>query len=344
MSLPAAKHFWRDCCFDAPGVTRGHYDPPPVNPPSSALAAPAITPLEALQAVIGSLDALRNGRALYVLMGTFTVTGLLLTMAQGALTRDAQLLGLTELVLAVAAVFYGASAAGLLVMDQAFGRPLREVADAVADALALGHRLLAVLLLAATPPILAVAVAAGLMALARPDVSGAIGPWIYAVALPAGVIVIGTLALALTAVVVPLAGPAIWAGMGIVQTVRWLAVQVRRRLFLAAILMAAVAGLTSVVVALVAAVVVTGGRVMALLGIFVGGLDLTPAQVMAALSGIGLRGAVAGTVYGHAALVGGNVVFALALVTPALVTLRGACAAFLVLQRPDEGGAVSPHE
>lgn len=311
--------------------------PTPLTPPAGHVAP---TPLEALQAVIGSLDALRNGRALYVLMGTFTVTGLLLALAQGALARGSDTLGIVQVGLAVAAAFYGASAAGLLLMDQACGRRPREVADAVADALAVGHRLLIVLLVAAAVPVLATAAAGALVAATRPGVSGAFGPWLYAATLPLAVVAIGASALALTAVVVPLAGPAIWAGLGIGQTLRWLATQVRRRLLLAAVLMAAVAGLTSVVAALVAAVVLIGGRAMALLGIFVGGLELSPAQLMAALSGIGLRGAAAGTPFGQAALVGGGVVFALALVTPALVTLRGACAAFLVLQRPDEGGAV----
>ncbi len=40
-----------------------------------------------------------------------------------------------------------------------------------------------------------------------------------------------------------------------------------------------------------------------------------------------------------AALIGGGVVFALALVIPALVTLRGACAAYLALRRADEPSA-----
>jgi hypothetical protein len=297
------------------------------------------TPLDALQAVIGSLDALRNGRALYVLLGTFTVTGLLLGMAQGAFARGAPNWGVVQAGFAFFAAFYGATAAGLLLMDQAMGRERREVVDAVADALTVGHRLLLVLLAASIVPLLSVLATAALVVLARTDVSGALGPWVFAVTVPLAVVAIGVSGLALTAVVVPLAGPAIWAGLGVRQTLGWLATQVRRRLLLAAVLMAAVAGLTSVVGALVAAVVMTGARVVALLGVFVGGIDLPPQQLMAGLFGHGMRGAgaTAATPHGSAALVGGGVVFAVALVTPVLITLRGACAAFLVLQRTEQG-------
>lgn len=307
---------------------------------SAPIAAPVPTPLAALQAVIGSLDALRNGRALYALMGTFAVTGLLLGLAQGALARGSDLRGIVLAGLAVATAFYGASAAGLLLMDQARGHPLRGVADAVADALAIGHWLLLVLLVAACGPLVVIAAAAALIALARPEIGGMLGPWLFAVTVPLAVVAIGVTGLALTAVVVPLAGPAIWAGLGVGPALRWLATQVRRRLMMAALLMAAVAGLSSVVGALVAAVVVTGGRVMALLAIFVGGIELPPQQLMAGLFGVGLRGMAAATPYGQAAMVGGGVVFALALVIPALVTLRGTCAAFLLLQRPDEAGVL----
>jgi len=311
-----------------------------VNPPSTHSPAQLQpqTPLDALQAVIGSLDALRNGRALYVLLGTFTVTGLLLGMAQGAFARGATTWGVVQAGFAFFAAFYGATAAGLLLMDQAMGRERREVVDAVADAMAVGHRLLLVLLVAAIVPLLSVLATAALVMLARTDVSGALGPWLFAVTVPVAVVAIGVSGLALTAVVVPLAGPAIWAGLGVRQALGWLAMQVRRRLLLAAVLMAAVAGLTSIVGALVAAVVMTGARVVALLGVFVGGIDLPPQQLMAGLFGHGMRGAggTAATPHGSAALIGGGVVFALALVTPALITLRGACAAFLVLQRTEQ--------
>jgi hypothetical protein len=295
-----------------------------VNPPSTS--TPSQTPLEALQAVIGSLDALRNGRALYVLLGTFTVTGLLLGMAQGAFQRGATTWGIVQAGFAFFAAFYGASAAGLLLMDQATGRARRDVVDAVL-----------VLLAASIVPVLSVLATAALVVLARTDVSGALGPWLFAATVPVAVVAIGVCGLALTAVVVPLAGPAVWAGLGVRQTLRWLFTQVRRRLLLAAVLMAAVAGLTSVVGALVAAVVMTGARVVALLGVFVGGIDLPPQQLMAGLFGYGMRGpaGTAATPHGSAALIGGGVVFALALVTPALITLRGACAAFLVLQRTE---------
>jgi hypothetical protein len=69
---------------------------------------------------------------------------------------------------------------------------------------------------------------------------------------------------------------------------------------------------------------------------------------MAGLFGHGLRslgaaGAPAAqNAYGAAALIGGGVVFALALVLPGVVYLRGMCSAFLALEEADALHAAAP--
>src|SRR5437870_1623098 len=100
-----------------------------------------------LNGVLGSIEAVRNGRALYVLLATFAVAGLLLAMAETALARDNALWGALQGGAALTAAFYGSNAAGLLIMDQTRGQPLREVGQALRDALATAHRLLVVALL-----------------------------------------------------------------------------------------------------------------------------------------------------------------------------------------------------
>jgi hypothetical protein len=91
------------------------------------------------------------------------------------------------------------------------------------------------------------------------------------------------------------------------------------------------------VAALVAAVLVGGTRVVGLGAVLLTGLDIPPAQLMAGFFGHGLRqlgaaGApVAKSAYGAWALSGGGVVFAIGLVLPALVYLRGLCAVLLVI-------------
>jgi hypothetical protein len=113
---------------------------------------------------------------------------------------------------------------------------------------------------------------------------------------------------------------------------------VRERLLFAALLTAALGVLTAAVAALASFVVLTGGRAIAALAVLVTGIEVPPQQLMAGLFGFGLRslgaaGApVAQTPHGAAALVGGGMVFVLALVLPALVYLRGVCALYLALE------------
>ena len=100
----------------------------------------------ALNRVLGSVEALRNGRALYLLLFAFTVAGMLLAFADAALSRDswppAALCGGA----ALTTLFYGSNAAGLVLMDEARGLASRPVGKAFRDALSIGHRLLLVLL------------------------------------------------------------------------------------------------------------------------------------------------------------------------------------------------------
>jgi hypothetical protein len=120
--------------------------------------------------------------------------------------------------------------------------------------------------------------------------------------------------------------------------VRQLFLWVRQRLLTVALLMSAVSLLTGAVGALVTFAVMMGGRVIAVLGVTVVGVDVPAQQLMAGLFGYGLRslgaaGAPTGST-GHAAaaLVGGGVVFALALVLPGLVYLRGTCSVYLAMR------------
>jgi ATP-dependent exoDNAse (exonuclease V) alpha subunit len=123
----------------------------------------------------------------------------------------------------------------------------------------------------------------------------------------------------------------------VLSVVTRLAALVRQRLLTVVLLMAAVSLLTAGMGAIATFVVMAGGRVVAQLGILVVGVDVPAQQLMAGLFGHGLRslgatGMPAGST-GHAAaaLVGGGVVFALALVLPGLVYLRGTCAVYLAM-------------
>jgi hypothetical protein len=303
-----------------------------------AMRTPSSSPIDALSLVLGSVEALRNLRALYMLLLTFSGAGLLAAMAESALAAGSGRLGALQAGAALFVAFYGGNAAGILVMDDARGLPVRDIGDAVRASLLTAHRLLLTLAVVLAAYAAGAALLLGLLWLCRVNVSGAtLGPLLFGLLVPVGVVSVGVAMLSLVAVVVPLAAPGVWAGAGVWTNVRQLAQWVRQRLVTVALLMAAVSLLTAAVGALVTFVVVAGGRAVSQLGVAVVGVDVPAQQLMAGLFGYGLRslgaaGAPAGST-GHAAaaLVGGGVVFAIALVLPGLVYLRGACSVYLAM-------------
>ena len=295
-------------------------------------------PLSALSLVLRSVDAVRNTRALFALLLTFAAAGLLVAMAEASLAHATGWWGPVQAGAALFVAFYGGNAAGILVMDDARGRPVRDVPAALRAALGSAHRLLLALAIVVGVLALGAALLLGLFWLSRVSVSGAlIGPLQFGLAVPVGVLAVGLAALSLVAVVVPLAAPAVWSGASVRQVVTDLGRLIRHRLLSVLLLMAVVSLLTAGMGALATAIVTVGGRVIAELGVRVVGVDVPAQQLMAGLFGHGLRslgavGAPTGST-GHAgaALVGGGIVFALALLLPGLIYLRGTCAVYLAL-------------
>jgi len=296
-------------------------------------------PLEALNRVLGSVDSVRNGRAVYALLATFAAAGLLLAMAESAFARDAVVWGAVCGGASLTTLFYGSNAAGLLLFDEARGLPSRTVKQALRDALGSAHRLLLVLISVTALALALLGLLAGALWLTRLPL---LGPALFGLLLPAAVAVVGVAILAGAAVIAPLAAPAIWGGRGVLATLALLARHVRQRLVYVALLMSAVSGLAALVGALITFAVMAGGRVVSALAVLAVGIDLPPQMLMAGMFGHGLRslgaaGApVAQSPYGQAALAGGGVVFMLALVLPALVYLRGTCSVYLALEERDE--------
>ncbi len=301
---------------------------------------PSRTPLEGLNLVLTSIEAVRNLRALYVLLTTFAMAGLLTALAQSALLDGrGGIWAAAQAGAALFVAFYGGNAAGILVMDEARGGAVREVGQAVRASLSSAHRLILALLVIAAGYAVVAAALVGLMWLSRASVSGpVVGPWLFGVVVPLGVVVIGVALLAWVAVVVPLAAPGVWAGESVITIVRQLWHWMRHRLPTVALLMAAVSLLTAGVGALASFAVMAGGRVVAELGIHVAKVDVPVRGLMAGLFGYGVRSlevagvAIGPTGHAAAAVIGGGVVFALALVLPGLVYLRGTCSVYLAMR------------
>jgi hypothetical protein len=319
---------------------------------------PTQRPLDALNRVLGSVEAIRNGRALYALLTAFAAAGLLLAMAESAFAREQVVWGAVWGGMALTALFYGTHTAGILLMhDARAARGFGGAADAPSSpaagaattappaplalaqawrlALATGHRLLGIwLLLALVIAALLAAVAVLLWTTKLP----VIGPLLLALVLPFSVVAVGAALLAGAGVVAPLAAPAVWSGLPLRPTLALLMRHVRERLMFVALLVAAASGMAALVGAIVSFAVVGGGRIVSALAVVAAGVEL-PAQVlMAGLFGHGLRSLGAGGApigalpHVQAALTGGGVVFVLALVLPALVYLRGLCAVFTAVE------------
>lgn len=291
--------------------------------------------LQDLNRVLASLDAPRNGQALYALLSAFCLAGLMLASAESALAKANALSGGIWAAGALVAAFLGLNTTGLLLMDQARGRPVRDLVDAFRASLRCAPKVLACLALMIALVGLGVGALLGLLWAVRL-------PWVgvplFALLVPLGVVFLGLVTFASVVLVGPLTGPSIWTGHGVMETLRMLLNQLRRGPLEAAALMAAALLVSGLVSAAVSLVVMSGGRAWSLLVVWLTGIDVPAQQLMAGLFGYGLRslgaaGApVAATPLGMAALVGGGTVFAVALVLPTLVYLRGCCAVFLVLQ------------
>lgn len=279
------------------------------------------------------LNAIGDGRLWFVLLFTFSITGLLLAMSQSALAREQVAWGAVQGGLAAFAAFYGSNAAGWLTMQRARGLAMPSVEEALRVALTRAHRLLLVLPLVLLVLAVVAGALAGLLWVSRLP---GVGPAVYALVVPAGVLTCGLMVLATLAVLVPLAAPAVWSGRRSWQALRWLGQVVRQRLPLAVALAAVLSLVVGLVGAVTSFVVMAGGQTFALVSNYLG-IEVPSAVLLLSLLGHGVRGvAVTGLPPGlvphvNAALVGGGVVFAVALVLPALVYLRGVAEIFLAL-------------
>ncbi|MFZ4550268.1 MAG: hypothetical protein ACOYNB_00460 [Aquabacterium sp.] len=290
----------------------------------------------ALIRVLASIEAVRDGRALYVLLATFCGAGLAMACAQASLARDDLVWAIGQGAAALFVAFYGVNAAGLLLMDRALARPARDVVDAMEDALGIGHRVLLTLLCAV---VVGVLLAGGLLGLYWLSSLPKIGPWLFTLVVPLTVVCISLFLMAVAVVVAPLTGPTVWAGASAVEAIFTVASMIRTHLLQAAVLSGGLSLVTGLVGAVSSLLVVIGGRVMAEASVLVLGVDIPPEALMGGLIGQGIQvrdpSHVAPEVlqYISAATVGGGVVFAIALVLPTLVYLRGVCEIYLTLQR-----------
>lgn len=299
----------------------------------------------ALARVLASVEAVRDGQAWYLLLTVFATGGILVAAAESAFARARWVEASLEAGAAFFVVFYGSNAAGIWTMLRVQGYEDFDILDAVRASLQRAHRLIVMVLIFA---LLACAGGALLWALLWISKIRYIGPPVYALVVPVAVLSVGLATLAGAVVVVPLAAPSVWAGDSALQGVRMLWLIARQRLMMVAVLIAAVSLVTGLSGALASFVVMVGGSVVAQLSVWITGVHVPASLLMAGLFGHGLRSVDTTQIppealhHTFAALAGGGVVFALALVLPGLVYLRGVCSVYLSLREslvgPDPAG------
>ena len=279
--------------------------------------------------LLDSIDSIRNWRAALLLLGTFVAMALVFAVG-GLLARFSFVLFALFALLAYVVLFYGANAAGMMIMDEARGYPSRSMLAAVMTSLATSHRLILVFLL------LGVAYLAGFLVLALVLFVCKIpflGPVLYTVVFPVSVVIAGIAMFALPTVVFPLSAPSVWNGASTMECVSQLVAIVRRRLLMVLLLMIGVAFIAGLVAFLIGAILFSGTAVTALLSVPILGGGMGGMGGMEDMMGGGFAGMAMGmgAAGGHAlgAAIGGGILFAIAFTLPGLVYLRGACTVYL---------------
>jgi hypothetical protein len=287
--------------------------------------------------LLDSIDAVRNWRAVVLLLATLVLAAVIVAVG-GSLLRVSQVFTLLFTLLAIAVAFYGSNAAGMMMMDEASGHPSRPIGAAVMSSLATSHRLVLLLLVIAVIYLLGMLAFAALLFVCKLP---GVGPLLYTVVFPVGVVVSGIAIFAVPTVIFPLSAPAIWTGAGTIAGVSQLLAVARKRLLLVLLLMFGVGLVAGVVGGLIGVILFAGTSFSgilsaAVLGSDAGGLSSMAAGLTGSLMGGGEFGGGyggglgdSGGSYAMAVMVGGGIVYASAFTLPGLVYLRGACSVYL---------------
>ncbi|MBI2749135.1 MAG: zinc ribbon domain-containing protein [Burkholderiales bacterium] len=164
-------------------------------------------------------------------------------------------IGFIGFVVTMSVAIVGLNATGIWLSDDVWGRQQRSIKDAVLASFFTCHRLLAVLVLEF---LLFLVFMLGLTLVFFICKIPGIGPFLYAFAMPLGVIASGIVLFALLYIAIPLAAPAIWNGTPIMRTIVMLQSVARNRMLKAVIMIVLLGFLTFLVIGFVSAVLISG--------------------------------------------------------------------------------------
>lgn len=281
--------------------------------------------LSATGSLLESLNAIARWRPFLLLGGTL-IASLIVAAVLGYLTvllaqHSGFLGGLMGLIAALAVfaiALVGTNAAGILLSDDVWGRTQRGVADALLLSALTSHRLVVIFLLEGLLFLgYLIALALVLFVCKIP----ALGPLLYAVAFPAGVILTGFVLFALLYVGIPLAAPAIWNGATVMQTLATLKEVIHRKLAFVIVMILMLGVLLLVVNVIIWGVLAGGaGTVMSLSALIIGSQASLMGSMMGLFNGYGTSGAGA---YFLAMGFGSTVLFLIGALPGLLVGIKG---------------------
>lgn len=275
--------------------------------------------------LLSAVDAVRNVKAAVVLLGSLVLAGLIFALAGIISVKVHPALGAVFFLLGIAAAFYGSNATGIMMMDEARGNASRPMISAILTSLATGHRLLGVMILIGLAYILGLLVMALVLFICK--IPG-IGPLLFTFVFPLCVVVSGIAVFAFYAVALPLVAPATWSGATVMNSLSRLAAIARSRtigVVLSMMVLLLIVGIVSGIVLGIMGIgtLIAGGMSAGIVGFGSFGMGALMSG-MGGMDGMGSGG-------GHAAAgaIGGGLVWAVALVLPSLVYLRGCCQVYL---------------
>lgn len=278
--------------------------------------------------LLSAVDAMRNWKAAALLLGSLLAAGLIGSLGGIVSFRVHVAVGAVFFLLAFAVVFYGINAVGIMMMDEAQGGSARPMLAAVLTSLAIGHRIILVLLLTLLTYFVGIAVMALLLLICK--IPG-LGPLLFAFIFPLCVVVSGLAIFAGYTVIGTLTGPAVWSGATTMQALSRLAAIARQRIVVVILSVLVLLLICSFVGGILLSILLTGTLVTG--GMSAGIIGVSGMNMGSALNIIGMSGESygGGGDSGHlaAGAFGWGIVMAIALTLPLLVYLRGLCQLFL---------------
>lgn len=278
--------------------------------------------------LLRALEAATNGRAFVTLAGASIAFFLLVFV--GIKMGDMVLIVLFTFIAASIVYYIGASATGILLMDEAKGLSGRSIVDALLVAVFQLHRHVAVFLIAQLAFLVYLLAVALVFFVCK--IPG-LGPLLYAIVFPAAALLTGLVFLAFFLVVAALAWPILWEGNTAMQTLTRLWSTLRQRLLMVVINLLLLTMLVVLVAGLVFGIVgigtlVTGPMSLAIIGQSAGDFSMNSiiGEMMQGESGMGGRDASGYMVAGFFGL---GVLWFVAGTIPALVGIKGICLIYL---------------